>query len=184
MTIKRYLAEPATLSGTATVTQIIAAEKPIVRLAETWFHPQGGGQKADRGTIGPARVIHAAHNVSEVDHFVDDAGLLKIGESYPFEIDLNWRRLNAAYHTAGHLVASIVESKFPLRALAGHQWPDEARVEFDGAFEDFDRIKAILHEEIHKNLNENLDVQIVGDPYTDRAIKIGTYGAIPCGGTH
>ena len=61
MTNKRYLAEPASYSGEATVTAILQGELPIVRLSETLFHPQGGGQKADRGTIGSASVTDVAH---------------------------------------------------------------------------------------------------------------------------
>ena len=186
VTSKRYLADPTTTSGTVTVTAILEGERPAVRLSETWFHPQGGGQKADRGTIGTANVTHVAHNDGDVDHFVDNASQLKIGQTYPFQLDTNLRGLNAAYHTTGHLIASIVESKFPeIKALAGHQWPGEARVEFDGgSFGDFARLQTVLAEEIQKNIDAKTLVAVIGDPYAARAIKIGDYTPIPCGGTH
>lgn len=186
MTIKRYLADPQTTSGSVTVTEIIATEnQPIVRLAETWFHPQGGGQKADKGTIGTAAVTHVGHNAGSVDHFVNDASSLVVGETYPFQIDQIWRNINAAYHTAGHLIASIVERQFSaLHAIAGHQWPGEARVEFEGAFDDNSAIKEALENDFARHVSAATPVKIIGDPYNQRAIQIGDYTPIPCGGTH
>jgi alanyl-tRNA synthetase len=185
MTVKRYLSDPATTSGTATITEVFAADRPIVRVAETWFHPQGGGQKADRGKIGPMVVTHVAHNAGDVDHFVSEVSSVRVGDQLVFQIDPDWRRLNAAYHTSGHLIASLVEARFPaLRATAGHQWPGEARVEFDGRFGETSEIRSALEEDIQRSLEMSLPIQIIGDPYLDRAIQIGPYTPIPCGGTH
>jgi alanyl-tRNA synthetase len=83
------------------------------------------------------------------------------------------------------LIASLVEARFPeLRATAGHQWPGEARVEFDGKFGETCEIQTALQEDIQRSLEMSLPIQIIGDPNTDRAIRIGTYAPIPCGGTH
>lgn len=184
MTIKRYLNDLST-SGIVTVSEIITGDKPVVRLTETWFHPQGGGQKADRGIIGSAKVLHVAHSAGEVDHYVDSTAGLSAGTSYLFNIDVEWRRLNAAYHTAGHLIASIIEDHFSsLRAVSGHQWPGEGRVEFEGEIGAIETIHNTLANEISRILSSQEHVQVIGDPYTDRAIQIGQYKAIPCGGTH
>lgn len=184
---KRYLNDPRT-NGEVVVTELISGEKPIVRLAETWFHPQGGGQKPDRGLIGPAHVLHVAHNGGTVDHVVDSLDGLRVGNTYPFSIDADWRRLNAVYHTTGHLIASVVESLRPeWIAISGHQWPGEARVEFvvreNAAPKDFPTNDEILAA-LAASISGGLDVQIVGDPYHDRKIAIGGFQAIPCGGTH
>ncbi|NGZ95617.1 MAG: alanyl-tRNA editing protein [Nitrospira sp. WS110] len=184
MTIKKYLTDRST-SGTVTVSEIITGDKPVVRLVETWFHPQGGGQKADRGVIGSARILHVAHNAGEVDHYVDRTDSLSVGKSYLFNIDVEGRRFNSAYHTAGHLIASIIEDQFPsLRAVSGHQWPGEGRVEFEGEIEDTEAVRSPLEREITHVLFSKQPVYVIGDPYTDRAIQIGKYKAIPCGGTH
>jgi hypothetical protein len=45
MTVKRYLLDPTT-SGTVKITQIVSADRPIIRLAETWFHPHGSSASA------------------------------------------------------------------------------------------------------------------------------------------
>lgn len=184
MTIKQYLQDHKT-QGTVTITELISGDKPVVRVAETWFHPQGGGQKADRGLIGTSHVIHVAHNGGEVDHYVDTLSGLEVGCEYPFAIDEPWRRLNMTYHSAGHLLAAVVESNSPgLTAVSGHQWPGEARVEFEGVIPDdsisIDYLNTLLADAISKNMV----VQIVGDPFTNRGIKIGDFKEIPCGGTH
>jgi alanyl-tRNA synthetase len=185
MTNKRYLAEQTRYSCEAVVTAIIPGDQPVVRLSETLFHPQGGGQKADRGTIGTAKVTHVAHNAGDVDHFVDSISSLKVGDTYPIQVDVSWRRLNATYHTAGHLIASVVEDKFPeFHALAGHQWPGEARVEFEGNVEDYSNVQNVLDDELRKKIADAVSVKIIGDPYTSRSIQIGDYSPIPCGGTH
>lgn len=186
MTIKRYLID-ASLTGRVTVTAIAEGESPSVRFAETWFHPQGGGQKADRGSVGPARVIAVRHaEGGEVDHFVDSTSGLQIGSSYPFAIDADWRATNARYHSAGHLIAGAGEEMFPgVRAVNGHQWPGEARVEFDGV--ELDRIVAGLSQlEVAVNdvISGGGGVSLRGDPFSDRQVQIGSFSPIPCGGTH
>lgn len=183
MTIKRYLSDPA-LSGTVIVTEVIPGERPVVRLAETWFHPQGGGQKADTGRIGEAEVVHVTHNNGEVDHHLAGPADLEVGRSYPFSIDADRRRLHAAYHSAGHLIGSLVEAQGGLRAVAGHQWPGEARVEFEGDSPDLDGLKARLEQDLAAALTADLPVaprEVAGQV---RAIGMGDLAPIPCGGTH
>lgn len=185
MTLKQYLAEPAKTTWTARVLEITQGETTIVRLDRTIFHAQGGGQKADRGRIGPAVVIHVTHNADNVDHHVESAAGLAVGDEVALEVDEAWRRLNAAYHTAGHLLASVVETMYPgLRAVSGHQWPGEGRVEFMGEVPVEKVSVDDINARLASDLAANLPVVIVGDPFKDRAIKIGSYEPIPCGGTH
>lgn len=185
MTLKQYLAEPAKMTWTARVLEISKGETTIVRLDRTIFHAQGGGQKADRGRIGSAVVLHVTHNADNVDHHVESAAGLEVGAEVTLEVDEGWRRLNAAYHTAGHLLASVVEQMYPgLRAVSGHQWPGEGRVEFMGEVPVEQVSLDAINARLASDLAANLPVVIVGDPFKDRAIKIGDYEPIPCGGTH
>jgi len=92
--------------------------------------------------------------------------------------------LNSAYHTAGHLLANILESQYPaLRATKGHHWPGEARVVFEGELGDGIDIVS-LNSTLASVLAKGLPVQIVGDPFSSRAIQIGDFQSIPCGGVH
>ncbi|SOE97670.1 Ser-tRNA(Ala) deacylase AlaX (editing enzyme) [Burkholderia sp. D7] len=185
MTRKLYLADPQIYSGTAIITDIIPGERPTLRLDQTWFHPQGGGQKADRGRIGESSVLHVSHNSDSVDHLVDSVRGLEEGMTVELEIDRPWRLLNARYHTAGHLLACVVESLAPsMQAVSGHQWPGEGRVEFtvgDGSV-------PVQVDELNRRIAEDIaadfGVCVLGDPYSTRMIRIGDYPAIACGGTH
>lgn len=189
MTKKTYLEQPQVITGMVTVTQLIAGDRPVVRLAETWFHPQGGGQKGDRGTIGPVQVLDTQHaeGKTSVDHIVDTLDGLEVGQSYPFAVDAASRRDNAVYHTAAHLIAAVVEEQFPaIKAVAGHQWPGEARVEFEGTFDEqlASAVQEYLVKALPKAIAEDWPCSMVGDPYSSRALQIAATAAVPCGGTH
>lgn len=185
MTRKLYLAEQRTYSGSAIITDIIPGERPTLRLDQTWFHPQGGGQKADRGHIGRSSVLHVSHNADQVDHLVDSVAGLQRGMTVLLEIDRPWRLLNARYHTAGHLIAGVVEVLAPsLRAVSGHQWPGEGRVEFSVGDEGADIQAGDINRRVAADIGHGLPVSIEGDPYSGRKVRIGDYPAIACGGTH
>ncbi|MDP2090366.1 MAG: alanyl-tRNA editing protein [Candidatus Gracilibacteria bacterium] len=184
MTKKSYLMDSSILSGNCTITDIIEGENIVIRLSETFFYPQGGGQKSDIGTIGNVNVIKVMHSENFVDHIVDKSDGLKIGNNYDFEINQDHRNLQTRYHTAGHLIASVIENKFSeLTALAGHQWPGEARVEFEGNVPK-DLSLEIVQTLINEEFESNLVVEVQGDPFSSRKVKIGGFNSIPCGGTH
>jgi Ser-tRNA(Ala) deacylase AlaX len=186
MTTKRYLADAA-LAGEAEVVELIEGPTPVVRLSQTWFHAQGGGQKGDRGMIGDARVTDVRHGPDGVvDHHVESLAGLAVGQTYPFSVDADWRSLNSVSHTAGHLIAAVCERLLPgLSAVNGHHWPSEARVEFAG--DGLERIQAQTAEieaALADCLAADMSVAVCGDPFTDRSIRIGDFPAVPCGGAH
>jgi alanyl-tRNA synthetase len=185
MTLKRYLYEP-TLGGSAVITEIGSDEQFWIRLNQTWFHPQGGGQKADKGTVDDIPVIHVAHFDGEVNHYVEMLTGLEIGKEVSLKVDPGWRRTNAKSHTAGHLIAAIAESLFPgIKAVSGHHWPGEARVEFSGKpLPTADEVLKRLSDALSQAIGDGLPVEIIGDPLVSRSIQIGEFSAVPCGGTH
>lgn len=186
MTIKRYLGETA-LTGSAEVFELVPGERPIVRLRETWFHPQGGGQKGDRGALGPAQVLDVRYGPEKtIDHYVSKIDGLEVGGSYAFSVDEEWRRLNSNLHSAGHLLSGVCERLYPgISPEAGHHWPGEARVDFVGA--DLERITenvAALAKAVNDDIQKGLPIAIIGDPYVNRECIVGDYIPIACGGTH
>lgn len=184
MTVKCYLLN-SEITGKARIANIQNGEKTIIRLDRTWFHPQGGGQKSDRGTIGSVPVLHVSHNNGEIDHYVETIALFSVGQEVEIVVDREWRLLNAKYHTAGHLIAALIEDHFPkLQAISGHHWASEARVEFVGNRPDAEQVKDFLPTALAEAIAKNLPVRICGNPLNDRSIAIGDYPAVPCGGTH
>ncbi len=185
MTRKNYLSSPE-MNGKAIVTEIQDSPQPIIRLNQTWLHAQGGGQKPDQGTINRIPVTHVAHNNGEVDHYVAEIDGFTVGQEVEVVVDAEWRRLNGRYHSAGHLIAVLTEERFPgVKAVGGHHWPGEARVEFVGDnLPAPDAVKEALPQVLDKAIQAKLPIRICGDPMTNRSIAIGDYPPIPCGGTH
>ncbi len=185
MTVKHYLASDA-LTATATVTAILSEPAPIIRLDITLFHAQGGGQRGDRGRIGTAHVLDTRHAAEgEVDHFVDSVAGLAVGDQVEIAVDETHRREGARLHSAGHLLADAVQAIRPgLRAVAGHHWKGEARVEFEGDIEIDDALEGDLTEKIAALVAAGLPVRVVGDPHASRALAIGDFTPVGCGGLH
>jgi len=94
------------LQSVSTVTAIVPGERPIVRLSDTLFFPEEQCRTADRGRIGPAQVVHVARNGDQIDHYVDTADALVVGQQYAITIDGQWRYEQAA---AQYLAAKIFQ---------------------------------------------------------------------------
>lgn len=185
MTIKHYLTDPDRLQWQAKVLALIAGEHPVVRLDSTIFHPQGGGQKADCGLIANSRVQHVAHHDGGVDHYVDSLDGLVVGQQVTLQVEPILRELHSAWHTAGHLVAAVVESHYPgMVAVAGHQWPGEGRVEFQNESESIILDLSKINEQLANDINTGHRVRLIKLENNTRAVQIGNYSAVPCGGTH
>jgi len=183
-TLKEYLAKDD-LSGRATVTDVLEDGR-ILRLDRTLFHAQGGGQRADTGTIAGVAVTGVKHaDNGDVDHHLASSVDLSVGDEVDIAVDETSRSINARYHSAGHLIADAVESLgLGLRAVQGHHWPGEARVEFEGGNPDSGPDVETIQSALDELIERVVDFQIVGDPYTSRALKIGAFKPVGCGGTH
>src|SRR5687768_11525891 len=100
MTKKLYLVAPQQLEGAAKVTALETDPVPVIRLDATLFHPQGGGQRGDRGQIGPVRVLDTRHGVDgEIDHFVDSIAGLEVDTNVDLAVDNAHRRRGARLHS-------------------------------------------------------------------------------------
>jgi len=192
MSARLYL-DSAVLTGEARVVKIKGGDVSALRLDQTLFHPRGGGQPADRGVLiltdgsGVAVPVIDVRNGDDggVDHLVASDAPFQLGDRVLMQVDADARRLHARLHSAGHLVALAGERIEPsLRGIAGHHWPGEARVEFQGiAFnpEDFERALRSVLEEMSA---ANLPIGATLDGNGHRSIAIGLAAPVPCGGTH
>jgi alanyl-tRNA synthetase len=187
MTKKKYL-ECDDATCTATVTAVGGDEAGhFVCLNVTIFHPQGGGQKSDRGVVGGARVSKAILQDGAVRHYLDNPVPFEVGQPVDLAIDENWRRINSLQHTAGHLIAAVVEEIHPgVRGVKGHHFPREGYVEFEGADLPAPADVALgLAEKLEQVVSSNLPIRVEEDAAGVRQVGIGHFlPAIPCGGTH
>jgi alanyl-tRNA synthetase len=182
---RQYYLDRSTI-GEATITEVVLAERPHVRLNSTLFHPQGGGQRADVGTIDGVPVLEVAKGDGEaVLHYVSDGSHFKPGQRVNMAVDQLNRARNSALHTAGHLIAGLVERIAPqLKAVQGHHWPGEARVEFSAGFNDIPQLERVLGAHLHDAIESDAAVLLAFEPPAGRRVTIAGFSAIPCGGTH
>ena len=168
-----------------------------VQLNETIFHPKGGGQLSDEGTINGARVIYV-HKVSldknrvdrfEILHCFDEAEELnfKEGDEVDLIVDESKRNLYSKMHTAGHVLAETVKEIFPeLEGYHGNHDPKDGYVKFKMLSEigfGKEEMMSKIQPKLQLNLNKDVLVSVIQLPSGMRGIQIGEH-AMPCGGTH
>ena len=192
MTERLYL-HSAALTGEARIVEIRLGDVSTLRLNQTLFHPRGGGQPADRGALiladgsGVEVPVIDVRNAEDggVDHVIASDAPLLLGDRVLMRVDADSRLLHARLHSAGHLLALAGERIEPgLRGIAGHHWPGEARVEFEGIAtnpEDFERALGSMLKEMHTT---NLPIRASLDGEGRRSITIDRAAPVPCGGTH
>jgi alanyl-tRNA synthetase len=87
------------------------AEAAALILDKTIFYPEGGGQSADRGSIGGFPLLDVQEKDGGILHILSagDAGHLAPG---PTELILDWRRRRdfTVQHTAQHLLSGTILS--------------------------------------------------------------------------
>ena len=155
-----------------------------LRLNETIFHPQGGGQPSDEGTINGVKVtkLRDLRDINEINHYVEDITPFKIGDEVALQIDGEKRLEYAALHTAGHITGGLLRTKHNYKEqLGANHFPKQAKVEFK------------LQTNINKlSLEENANLLIseakkVSQLYNNegiRCIAIENLWTEPCSGTH
>lgn len=150
-----------------------------VILSATLFHPQGGGQPSDRGTIGNVNMLHAAQEAGEVVHFTD--GPLDAGPVH-LRVDAALRHLHTRYHSAGHLIA-VVGEKYGWNGNKGNHRPGEGRV----VFEPLDQTQPITADSLAAGTAALVAQNLPRRQTEEAGRRKVTWGELPayaCGGTH
>ena len=206
MTELVYLNNQSLLHYTSVVTATGDDDKNFyIVLDKTIMYPQGGGQPADHGQMIINDQIFIINDVryvnGQVKHYTkNDIQNISISAEAKVIVDEDRRILNTKYHTAGHLISHIVESRYQnLKAVKGHQFPNEAYIEFIG-MEDINideinhQIKFLtdsggivetkeLNVEKGHSILECLPYELPENKKL-RICKIADYFPVPCGGTH
>lgn len=134
--------------------KVLAVQGDAVVLDMTYFYPEGGGQEADRGTIGGYEVFDVQQVGPSVVHRVRGDASKLVGTRVVCEIDDARRRALMNHHTATHIVLGAAR-----KALGNHVWQagahkaqDSARLDithFDSLTDDeVARIEALANEQI------------------------------------
>ncbi|MBI95655.1 hypothetical protein CL656_00685 [bacterium] len=159
-------------------------------LEDTIFYPQGGGQESDKGYIWQGdmkiKVTDVRKHNDQVLHFIDEIpNEIDLLKEVTIEIDKENRLLNARLHTAGHLLANILESIPTLIPTKGHQYQSGSYVECLGDITELNLKLEEIQKVIDQNINDDLKILTQSDLETNhRFVQIQNYSPVGCGGTH
>ena len=123
---------------------IVSVHEGAVELDRTVFYPLGGGQAGDTGRLGDWRVIDTRKGADTVLHILEPGAAPQPGMKVAIEIDWERRYRLMRYHTALHLLGSVVKA-----AVTG------GRINDDKAHLDFDiEMEKLVKDTIEARLNE------------------------------
>jgi alanyl-tRNA synthetase len=185
-TKRLYYFDTELFEHVATVTGV---EENIVELDETIFHPQGGGQPSDVGTINDIQVAKVTDRGEEfaIQHELNSAPDFKVGDKVTLKVESEPRLLFSRLHSAGHFLAHVAEKTYPnLSNARGHHFPGEARVQFDytGELPTKEEMSKTLLANMVATIKNNSTVVSEWTPENGRTISMSDVGKVPCGGTH
>ncbi|WOX16483.1 metal-dependent hydrolase [Streptomyces sp. N50] len=180
-------------------TRVIAVGEtdgaPWAAVEHCLFHPQGGGQPADRGWLGDAAIVPVRERESGLVVATaaegGDLSGLGVGEPVRARIDLQVRMLHAALHTAGHLVEAVGRTQGWEMAGSIH-FPGQARIEFQAPDADArladpegrEAVTAELRAAVAAAVADELPVTARYFADGQRVVRLGALHSAPCGGTH
>ncbi len=93
-------------------------------LDKTPFYPEGGGQAADTGMIGGAKVVDVQKAGDIIVHVSEKNCGFKKGQRVEAEVDTARRDAIIAHHTATHLISAAAR-----KVLGEHAWQEGAKKE-------------------------------------------------------
>ncbi len=167
--------------------------------ADTILYPEGGGQPADRGTLGSSAVLDVQKVDGVIQHILD--GPVKLG---PARMELNWERRfdRMQQHTGQHLLTAVAADVFGWKTTAFHLGDRVSDVELDAPDLGADKLKkleeavnseisagrAIRARRVSRDEYDELEVRTRGlpDGHTGdiRLVEIEGVDLNTCGGTH
>ena len=131
MTERLFETEPSRLTFTAGVRDCKMAEGGYeVLLDRTAFFPEGGGQPADQGLLGGARVLYVRRRGSEVIHLCDAP--LPVGGTATGRVDAARRLTHSQQHSGEHIFSGLIHRRFGYDNVGFHMGSEAVTMDFNG----------------------------------------------------
>ncbi len=111
----------------ATEVEVVTVGPNQITIDPILFHPDEGGQPADRGTIGEAVVQDVQVVSGKIVHTLDRP--LTDGK-YVARLDQERRLYTATQHTAQHILSGIASAQFGLQTVGVHIGLESGTVDF------------------------------------------------------
>lgn len=129
-TVKLYYDNAYTQDFTAVVESCEAVKNGFaVTLDRTAFYPEGGGQPADHGTLGEARVLDVHEKDGIVTHLCDRA--LSVGAEVSGRIDWARRFDHMQQHSGEHIISGLLCSTFHCDNVGFHMGADVVTIDYN-----------------------------------------------------
>ncbi len=124
-------------------------------LDKTAFFPEGGGQSADKGSIGDAFVYDVQEKDNTIVHFSKTE--VSVNEIYTCKIDWDLRFKRMQEHSGEHIISGIVHSLYGYDNVGFHMEEDVITIDFNGELdrEQLDDVEF----KANKAVWDNIDIQ-------------------------
>ena len=167
-----------------------------VVLDATAFYPEGGGQAADTGMLGPVRVLDTREREETVVHLCD--GPLEAGTVVEGTVDYDARFLRMQQHSGEHIVSGIIYRRYGYHNVGFHMASSLITIDFDGVIpaEDLPGLEAEANAAVWANLpvkcwypgEEELPRVFYRTkralPWPVRIVEVPGFDSCACCGTH
>ncbi len=206
-TLPLYYEDPDLYEFNATILQLGAHASSggcEIVLDRTAFYPEGGGQPADRGTIGGLPVTQVSKDNGVILHRVASPcealpeGFV-VGAEVGCRVDEEWRREYKQQHTGQHIISAALLEVADAATVSVHQGAEYLTVEVER-----DTILEAQLEAVERRANEIIeaDVPVTTVWVTDadiesyplrrkpkvtgsiRLVMVGEFDCVACGGVH
>lgn len=165
-------------------------------LDQTIFYPEGGGQPADKGSIGPAKVMDVQKVEGEIRHYTD----LELPES-AYEANVDWDRRwdHMQQHAGQHVLSAIFDDELAMKTVSFHLGEERVSIDLDVSSITEDQLKAVetkANKVISKHVPIDIEwvtqqqaatMKLRKPPTVTGSVRLVTIDGIDinaCGGTH
>ena len=167
-----------------------------VELDQTAFYPEGGGQAADKGTLGGIEVLHVHEDGDRVLHRLEKP--LTVGETVEGIVDYDHRFDLMQQHSGEHIVSGIINSRYGHHNVGFHMGWDSITIDFDGMIPagDLAEIERLANDAVYRNIPTHIWTpepeelpQVVyrttrALPWPVRIVQVPGYDSCACCGLH
>jgi len=180
-----------------------------VTLSETYFYPEGGGQPADRGTLGGVPVADVQSHDDTVVHTLAEAPAFDVGDSVTGVVDDDFRTYCMRAHTASHVLYGAGRRVLADLGYGGFGITDEkVRVDFATSTDIDDDVLVELERLVNRTVwdsrpvswetravedargddgvafNDKTEADVMADADSVRVVAVEGWDEAACGGTH
>lgn len=183
MTRKLFWDDPYRTELDTSVSGVNGTE---IRLAETIFYAESGGQESDAGSIGEWPVLRARKDGLGIIYTLAEGHDLNAGD--PVRVSIDWERRYRLMrlHFAAELVLELVYRALPpVEKIGAHIAADKARIDFAWG-ENLSGLLPTIQAQAHDLIAAD---HAIRSAFSDEAAQrrywaIEGFARVPCGGTH